>query len=201
MGPKSSKLSDAEKLRDLEWILSGKKLLAKPASYALFALNDLCRQNRLTKDIAGYIMKICHQLLSTTQFPKDLLSQGFVAKEFKYSLADLFRLPHPIFSDTEIPLSQQSKVLFKISLGAEINLVNMKGRIKGIPAFQRNFLLDCAQLLADITRKPESTDNSLDNAVDYDALHRYDTEKGIELNTLWTLLFLYDNIYMRSRIR
>lgn len=201
MGPKPSKLSDEEKLRDLEYIVSGKKLLIKPATFALFSLNCLSAQNRLTKDITGYIMKLCYQLLSTQKYRMDLQSHGYMKKESKYSLADLLKPPNPIFSGTEIPHLQQNKVYLNISLGDRINEVFMEGRIKGIPGFSRNFHLDCAELLVAITRKIDGSDNSLDGKVEYVSEHLHDTDRGIELHTMRTLLFVYDNVYLRSRLR
>lgn len=105
-------------------------------------------------------------------------SKGFVVKTKKFKYSEL--LKQHVINDSEIPAPQQSKVVFEIT-HTETEKFQIKGKIKGIPAFSRNFDLNLGDLL-------EAKEN--------DCPH-YDTEKGVELNVAATLFFLNQNFYKK----
>jgi hypothetical protein len=74
------------------------------------------------------------------------------------------------------------KVIFEIS-HVETEKFQVKGKIKGIPAFQRNFDLQLGDLL---------TAKENDQEV-------FDTEKGLELHVNSTLFFLNQNFYKEKK--
>jgi hypothetical protein len=202
---------------DLELIASGKKQIIKPGSHFIFALNFLCEMNKLTKDTTGIIIRFCYKLLAgDNNRLMDLDTHGYASKVFKFKMRELFDLPRRIIFCCEIPEPHQSRMSFDVCLGYKINMVRFKGFIKGIPAFSRAFSVDVLVLLAAIVPHSDLRNNSshsnlrnnstlsafsIPSDFDFDSHHVYDTVKGIELHTLNTLLFLYDNIYMRSRIK
>jgi len=98
-------------------------------------------------------------------------SAGFVEKTKKFKYKDLAKLK--VINDSEIPPGQQSKVQFEIThVSAE--KFDIKGKIKGLPGFQREFSLDLGVLLEAKEERREI----------------FDTEKGLELNVSSTLLFI-----------
>jgi len=98
-------------------------------------------------------------------------SAGFEPKTKKFKYKDLSKLK--VINDSEIPPTQQSKVQFEIThLSAE--KFEIKGKIKGLPGFQREFSLELSALLEAKEERREV----------------FDTEKGLELNVSSTLLFL-----------
>jgi hypothetical protein len=98
-------------------------------------------------------------------------------KKFKFKELEKARVIH----DSQIPAQQQSKVVFEIThIAAE--KFEIKGRIKGIPQFSRNFSLELGQLLA----AKEDGENT------------FDTDKGLELWVDSTLLFLNKNFYAKK---
>jgi len=90
-------------------------------------------------------------------------------KKFKYRELEKAKVIH----DSEIPVPHQAKVVFEIT-HAEPERFEIKGKIKGIPGFSRNFSL----LLQDLLSAKEHN------------LNTFDTEKGMELYVSSTLLFL-----------
>jgi len=98
-------------------------------------------------------------------------SANFVQKTKKFKYKDLAKLK--VIYDSEIPQGQQSKVQFEIThVSAEE--FEIKGKIKGLPGFQREFKLELSSLLEAKQERREL----------------FDTEKGLELNVSSTLLFL-----------
>jgi hypothetical protein len=201
-------MTDRQKLMDLELIASGKKQIIKPGSHFIFTLNFLCEMNKLTKDTTGIIMRFCYELLVGDKYRRmELDVHGYASKVFKFKFLELLEGPRRVIFESEIPVPQQSKVSFEVCLDHKINMVRFKGCIKGIPAFSRRFSVDVLALLAAIVPHSDLHNNSslsafsIPSDFDFDSQHVYDTEKGIELHTLNTLLFLYDNIYMRSRVK
>jgi len=97
-------------------------------------------------------------------------------KKYKYSQL----AKEHVINDSEIPSPQQSKVVFEIT-HTETEKFSVKGKIKGIPAFSRNFELNLGDLL-------EAKENELT---------AFDTEKGLELNVAATLYFLNQNFYKK----
>jgi len=96
---------------------------------------------------------------------------AFIEKTKKFKYKDLAKLK--VIHDSEIPPGQQGKVQFEIThVSAE--KFDIKGKIKGLPGFQREFSLDLGTLLE---RKEERQEI-------------FDTEKGLELNVSSTLLFI-----------
>jgi len=95
-------------------------------------------------------------------------------KSFKYK--ELYKAR--VISDSEIPTTQQGKVIFEIT-HHKAEEFSVKGKIKGIPAFSRNFELKLSDLL---TAKEEDKET-------------FDTEKGLELHVNSTLFFLNMNFY------
>jgi len=103
-------------------------------------------------------------------------AQGFVSKTKKFKYKDLSKAK--VIADSEIPPHQQGKVIFEIThTGSEE--FDIKGRIKNIPGFSRNFQLSLVNLLdCKDAGKPI-----------------FDTEKGLELYVDSTLRFLNTNFY------
>jgi len=104
--------------------------------------------------------------------------KGFVVKTKKFKYSQLKK--EHVINDSEIPDPQQGKVVFEIT-HYETEKFSVKGRIKGIPAFSRNFDLNLGDLL-------EAKENDLVT---------FDTEKGLELNVAATLFFLNLNFYKK----
>jgi hypothetical protein len=211
MGHHHAKLTDNEKICDLECIVSGNKAILTPCSRAMFALDKLCEKNQLTKDVASVIMRYYYLSLAgdrTDSRRFGLKENGFLGKPFKFSLSSLTQQPLALVSSSDIPESVAVKLGFQIHLFSSVNTVRFTGTIKGIPSFSRGFDLDCSALIAAISPKNSNSETTMGrislsgaNDVEYDANHVYDTDLGIEMYTMKTLLFLYDNIYMRSRIK
>eukprot|EP01128_Nolandella_sp_AFSM9_P000062 TRINITY_DN1009_c0_g1_i1.p1 TRINITY_DN1009_c0_g1~~TRINITY_DN1009_c0_g1_i1.p1 ORF type:complete len:826 (+),score=273.65 TRINITY_DN1009_c0_g1_i1:23-2479(+) len=95
-------------------------------------------------------------------------------KKFKYK--DLSK--SKVIADSEIPHGQQGKVVFEIKHEAA-ETFHIKGKIKNLPGFSRNFDIELGTLL-------EARE---------DGLEVFDTEKGLELNVQSTLIFLNKNFY------
>jgi hypothetical protein len=209
-------MTDREKLVDLELIASGKKQIIKPGSHFIFTLNVLCEMNKLTKDTTGIIMRFCYELLAGDKNRRmDLEAYGYASKVFKFKLPELLEAPNRIISFFEVPAPQRRRVSLDVCLDNKINMVRFDGRIKGILLFSRAFSVDVLVLLAaiaphsnlhnnsshsDLRNNSSHSTVSIPSDFDYDSHHVYVTDIGIELHTLNTLLFLYDNIYMHSRV-
>jgi len=103
-------------------------------------------------------------------------SKNFKQKTKSFKYKDLIK--SRVIADSEIPVPQQNKVIFEIS-HVETEKFSIKGKIKGIPAFSRNFDLKLSDLL---TAKENGKDT-------------FDTDKGLELFVASTLLFLNLNFY------
>jgi len=86
-----------------------------------------------------------------------------------------------VIADSQIPPAQQSKVIFEIT-HSSAETFQIKGKIKGIPQFQRNFNLE----LSDLLTAKENGQNT------------FDTDKGLELWVDSTLLFLNKNFYAKK---
>jgi len=98
-------------------------------------------------------------------------SVGFVEKSKKFKYKDLVKAK--VIADSEIPAGQQSNVQFEIThVSAE--KFEVKGKIKGLPGFHREFALELGALLEAKEERKEI----------------FETEKGIDLNVSSTLLFI-----------
>jgi len=102
---------------------------------------------------------------------RNLASADFVQKTKKFKYKELAKLK--VIYDSEIPQGQQSKVQFEIT-HCSAEEFEIKGKIKGLPGFQREFKLELGSLLEAKEERREL----------------FDTEKGLELNVSSTLLFL-----------
>jgi len=96
------------------------------------------------------------------------------SKKFKYK--DLVKLK--VIADSEIPAGQQGMVVFEFEHQAAESF-QIKGKIKGLPGFGRDFQLELGSLLE----------------CKEDGKETFDTEKGLELNVGSTLVFLNKNFY------
>jgi hypothetical protein len=74
------------------------------------------------------------------------------------------------------------KVIFEIT-HVDTEKFQVKGKIKGIPAFQRNFDLQLGDLLT-------AKDNDQET---------FDTDKGLQLHVNGTLFFLNQNFYKEKK--
>jgi len=101
---------------------------------------------------------------------------NFKSQTKKYKYKDLVKAKVIEFS--EIPQGQQDKVKFEITHTAA-ETFNIKGKIKNLPGFSRDFDLELGSLL-------EARD---------DGKEVFDTEKGLELYVASTILFLNKNFY------
>jgi len=101
---------------------------------------------------------------------------GFKSQKKKFKYKDLVKLK--VIADSEIPAGQQGMVVFEFQHEAA-ETFNIKGKIKGLPGFSRDFTLELGSLL-------ESKE---------DGKETFDTEKGLELNVTSTLVFLNKNFY------
>lgn len=99
-------------------------------------------------------------------------------KKFKYKELE----KQKVVADSQIPPAQQSKVIFEIT-HSSAEIFQIKGKIKGIPQFQRNFSLE----LSDLLNAKENGQNT------------FDTDKGLELWVDSTLLFLNKNFYAKNK--
>jgi len=107
-------------------------------------------------------------------------NKGFVSKTKKFKYTQLVK--DRVIADSEIPPPQQSKVVFEITHAAPEKFA-IKGRIKGIPAFSRNFDLNLGDLLS-------CKENDVDT---------FDTEKGLSLNVVATLFFLNQSFFKEKK--
>jgi len=98
-------------------------------------------------------------------------THGFQVKTKKFKYRELSKAK--VIADSEIPPPQQGKVVFEIT-HAEPEKFEIKGKIKGIPGFSRNFTLE----LQDLLTAKEHNENT------------FDTERGLELYVSSTLIFL-----------
>jgi len=98
-------------------------------------------------------------------------------KKFKFKELE----KQKVIADSQIPPAQQSKVIFEIT-HSSAETFQIKGKIKGIPQFQRNFNLE----LSDLLTAKENGQNT------------FDTDKGLELWVDSTLLFLNKNFYAKK---
>jgi hypothetical protein len=99
-------------------------------------------------------------------------------KSFKFKELNKAR----VIADSEIPTQQQGKVIFEIT-HVDTEKFQVKGKIKGIPAFQRNFDLQLGDLLT-------AKDNDQET---------FDTDKGLQLHVNGTLFFLNQNFYKEKK--
>jgi len=99
-------------------------------------------------------------------------------KNFKYKELAKAR----VIADSEIPEPQTGKVIFEIT-HSETEKFSVKGKIKGIPAFSRNFDLQLGDLLSAKENDEET----------------FDTEKGLLLHVSATLLFLNLNFFKEKK--
>jgi len=106
-------------------------------------------------------------------------SQVHETKTKKFKFKELQKAK--VIADSQIPPAQQSKVIFEIT-HASAEQFQIKGKIKGIPQFQRNFNLE----LSDLLTAKENGQNT------------FDTDKGLELWVDSTLLFLNKNFYAKK---
>jgi len=106
--------------------------------------------------------------------------ENFEVKKKKFEYKDLAKLK--VIADSEIPASQQSKVQFTITQTA-MEQFDIKGKIKNLPGFSRDFTLELERLL----------EAKEDGAV------TYDTEKGLTLNVASTLLFLNKEFFKTKK--
>jgi len=83
-----------------------------------------------------------------------------------------------VIAESEIPVNQQGSVKFEFEHKAAETFA-IKGKIKGLPGFAREFELELGSLL-------EAKE---------DGKETYDTEKGIDLYVGSALLFLNKNFY------
>jgi hypothetical protein len=204
MGPKPSKVLcgnfnaprvDA-KLRQLELIVTGQERLVTSCSYLVFVLEEWCATALLTRDVAGLILHLSYSLSLThcRSQPIDLSSYGFRVKEFKFDLATLSAAPIAII--TQFPFEEQiiGKLRVKIRL-VDHYIAKFLFLVVVKDLFHKKFYLDCLELLKLITKR------SVDGVIEYDSAHVYDTWSGYKLHSLRTLVFVYDNIYMKSRAK
>eukprot|EP01126_Amoeba_proteus_P049400 TRINITY_DN5777_c0_g1_i3.p1 TRINITY_DN5777_c0_g1~~TRINITY_DN5777_c0_g1_i3.p1 ORF type:complete len:812 (+),score=181.46 TRINITY_DN5777_c0_g1_i3:92-2527(+) len=138
-----------------------------------FAITELDSQKQhmeqKMKDFGNYLVSV-----------QNRANAGFQVKTKKFKYRDLDKAK--VISDSEIPPPQQSKVVFEI-IHTEPEKFEIKGKIKGIPGFSRNFTLQLQDLLT-AKENNEST---------------FDTEKGIELFISSTLIFLNKQFYAQAR--
>jgi len=128
---------------------------------AILELDDQQRfVNEKIKDFQNYLESV-----------RKTSTHGFQVKTKKFKFRELFKAK--VIADSEIPPPQQGKVVFEIK-HAEPEKFEIKGSIKGIPGFSRNFVLNLQDLLA----AKEHNENT------------FDTEKGLELYVSSTLIFL-----------
>jgi len=107
---------------------------------------------------------------------RDKAKLNFKSKTKSFKFKELYK--HRVIADSEIPAPQQSKVIFEIT-HCDTEKFQVKGKIKGIPAFSRNFDLQLGDLL---TAKENDQET-------------FDTEKGLELHVNSTLYFLNVNFF------
>jgi len=107
---------------------------------------------------------------------REMSQKNFKPKTKNFKYKELYKAR--VIADSEIPATQQGKVIFEIT-HCEAEKFSVKGKIKGIPAFSRNFDLQLGDLL---TAKENEQDS-------------FDTEKGLELHVNSTLFFLNMNFY------
>lgn len=105
---------------------------------------------------------------------------GFQVKTKKFKYKELFKAK--VIADSEIPPPQQGKVIFEIT-HSEPEKFEIKGKIKGIPGFSRNFTLE----LQDLLKSKENNETT------------FDTEKGLELYVSSTLIFLNKQFFHSRR--
>jgi len=113
---------------------------------------------------------------------REKAKQNFKPKTKNFKYKELAQGKIRVIADSEIPLPQQSKVIFEIT-HSETEKFMIKGKIKGIAAFSRNFELNLQDLL---TAKENGEET-------------FDTEKGLELHVQATLLFLTLNFYKEKK--
>jgi hypothetical protein len=99
-------------------------------------------------------------------------------KKFKYKDFEKAK----VIADSQIPEAQRSKVVFEVTHAAAEQF-QIKGKIKGIAQFQRNFNLE----LSDLLTAKENGEQT------------FDTDKGLELWVDSTLLFLNQNFYSMKK--
>jgi len=99
-------------------------------------------------------------------------------KKFKYKDFEKAK----VIADSQIPEAQRSKVVFEVTHSAAEQF-QIKGKIKGIAQFQRNFNLE----LSDLLTAKENGEQT------------FDTDKGLELWVDSTLLFLNQNFYSNKK--
>jgi len=118
-----------------------------------------------SKDFQSYLKSV-----------RERAASGFKQKTKNFKYKDLHK--QRVIADSEIPPPQQGKVVFEIT-HAKAEMFTVKGKIKGIPAFSRNFELKLEDLLS-------AKDN--DQEI-------FDTEKGLELHVNSTLFFLNQHFF------
>jgi len=111
---------------------------------------------------------------------REMSQKNFKQKTKSFKYKELYK--SRVIADSEIPQTQQGKVIFEIT-HCEAEKFSVKGKIKGIPAFSRNFELQLGDLL---TAKENDQET-------------FDTEKGLELHVNSTLFFLNMNFYKEKK--
>jgi len=107
---------------------------------------------------------------------QQMAGSDFKAKTKKFKYKEL--MAASVISSSEIPMSQQRNVVFEFErTGAET--FNMKGMIKGLPGFSREIPFALGPLF-ELKQLGSLT---------------FDTDKGLTLNVIPTLLFLNKNFF------
>jgi hypothetical protein len=75
---------------------------------------------------------------------REMSQKNFKPKTKNFKYKELYK--SRVIADSEIPATQQGKVIFEIT-HVEAEKFSVKGKIKGIPAFSRNFDLQLGDLL------------------------------------------------------
>jgi hypothetical protein len=107
-------------------------------------------------------------------------SANFKPQTKKYKYKDLVKAK--VIESSEIPQGQQDKVKFEITHTAA-ETFKIKGKIKNLPGFSRDFELELGALL-------EAREDNKEI---------FDTEKGLELYVASTILFLNKNFFVAKK--
>jgi len=107
-------------------------------------------------------------------------SANFKSQTKKFKYKDLVKAK--VIESSEIPQGQQDKVKFEITHTAA-ETFKIKGKIKNLPGFSRDFELELGALL-------EAREDNKEI---------FDTEKGLELYVASTILFLNKNFFVAKK--
>jgi hypothetical protein len=208
-------LSDREKIQALEEIVTGKKYIAvfvlTRCVFSLLVLRQLCLKHNFPQDILVPILHYVHALaVRTIDAQTGKSARAIHLDEFPHGHDEVrvaykeLLQPRRLIADSEIPVPQQGKVRFLFSLSPDdYSQVQMKGTIKGIPAFARRCNLDVLDMFRTwhevrnrrLGERTEFDKNEPLSDIECDIV--YDTEKGLEFYLGPILVFLYDNVYRR----